>query len=195
MARKLSEYRQNLAKAISELNATRQRDALLSVTDGIALMKPRVNDTGMNAEGVPFTPYSRRILPWFFFGSSYGKDGIKALDFDKDKKVADLKKRQPLGASYADWRQFTGRKSPFKNFSFSNQMFASIRANVIKVNSQSVTVSVFSSIKKFTDIIIPAHNRREKINILQTSDKERQIIFTAFTNRREAILRKYNLLK
>ncbi len=195
MARKLSEYRESLAKAIAELNATRQRDALDVVREGLALTKLRVINTGVNAEGNGFKPYSRRVLPWFFFGSSYGKDGIRSLDFDREKKVEGLKKKFPKGASYFDWRQFTGRVSPFKNFSFSNQMWASIRANIIKVTARSVTLEVVSSIKKFTEVIIPAHNRREGINILQTTDQERKIIYEAFRQRRLAILKKYNILK
>lgn len=192
---RLSEYRRRLAQAIKEMNDTREREAIDVTADGIELVKLRVINTGEKSEGGKFRPYSRNILPWFFFGSSYGKNGTKLPAFNVPNKVAQLKKLKPAGASYYDWRGVTGRVTQFKNFSFTNDMWASIRALLRGKTRASVTVSIRSSIKFYQDTVIPAHNNREKTNILQLSEKERGMVYQAFAVRRFNILRKHGLVK
>lgn len=191
MALKLKDYKSRLAQAINELNQTREREALDVTADGIELVKLRVINTGTNASGSKFKQYSRNILPWFFFGSSFNTPPA----FNVKNKVDQLKKLKPLGASYFDWRGITGRVTAFKNFSFTNDMWASIRSFVKSKSKASVTVEIKSSIRLYTETVIPAHSNREKINILQLSKSEREMVFKAFAERRFNILRKYNLVK
>lgn len=191
MALKLKDYKARLAQAISEMNQTRDREALDVTADGIELVKLRVINTGEKATGGKFKGYSHNILPWFFFGSSY----IHPPAFNVKSKVQQLRKLKPLGASYFDWRAITGRVTTFKNFSFTNDMWASIRALIIAKNTASVTVEVRSSIQLYNDVVIAAHSNREKINILQLSANERAMVYKAFAERRFNILRKYNLVK
>lgn len=191
----LSEFAPAIDAVIREMNDTRERDALLITMDGVALVLNRVTNTGVNAEGAKFSAYSKNPLPLFYFGSSYGKDGVAPLTFDVKKRRAELYKLKGKLASYFDWRALTGRPTDKKNFSFDNQMWASIRAFVKSKTKESVDVEIKSSIAKYNDVIIPRHSKVEGINILQMSGKERELVLRAFANSRLGLLKKHGLIK
>lgn len=180
---------------IKELNDTRERDALFVTMNGIALVTNRVTNTGINAKGTSFSAYSKNPLPLFFFGSSYGKDGVAPLKFDVPKRRKELYKLKGKLASYFDWRALAGRPTDKKDFSFDNQMWASIRAFVKSKTRESVDVEIKSSIAKYNNVIIPRHSNAEGINILQMNDQERELVLRAFANSRLELLRKHGLIK
>lgn len=203
---KLSEFEKNLTLALQELNLNRERDAVLVTRDGIALAKLRVINTGINAEGAAFTDYSTNPLPLFWFGSGYGKNGLKALDFNVDaardrlkKKFQALNKGKPQDqrqfASYKDWRDITGRPTDHKNFSFSGDLWASIREFVIEKTKVSIRVQIKSSVDFYNKTVIPAQEKREGINLIQLAPDERRLVNQAYVERRRAILVKHNILK
>lgn len=196
---KLSDWTRNLTAAILELNATREKDAILVVKEGIALVKLRVINEGVRADGVKFSPYSKNTLPWFYFGSSYGKNGLKLPDFNIQASIEKLKKKakkeKVKGQSYFDWRAILGRPTAFKNFSLTGDMWASIREFVASKSKTEVVVEIKSSIAFHNETIIPAHSNREGINILQTSPDERKLVFAAFRDRRLNVLRRNGVIR
>lgn len=196
---KLSEFAENLVRAIEQLNLNRERDAFLSVREGIALAKLRVTNNGIRADGQKFKGYSKNALPWFYFGSSYGKNGTRKPDFDVDAAVERLKKKMKKAgqdfASYFDFRGIIGRPTAFKNFSLTGDMWASVREEVKAKSKTKVVVEVKSSIQFYNDTVIPAHNNREGINILKTSPDERKLVFKAYRERRLNVLRQNNVIK
>lgn len=75
----------------------------------------RVINTGQNADGGTFTPYSTKPVPAFWYRGRSVNAGGEA------KIRAAEKKRE--GVSYRQFREFNGRQGAPKNFSFTNAMW------------------------------------------------------------------------
>lgn len=202
MALSLSEFQKNLVKALEALNQNRERDSLLSSRDGVALVKLRVINTGVNANGKNFTAYSRNPIPLYWLGSHF----VKAPDFNPDAARERLKKKfaaqnkgkpkdQRTFASYFDWREILGRPTSFKNFSLTGDLWASIREFIKSKTKTSVVVELKSTYDFYNQTVIPAQNNREGISILKLKQDERNLVLKAFRDRRFQILRDNNVIK
>ncbi len=199
---KLSEWTANLIRAIEELNEHRERDAFLSVHEGLALVKLRVPNDGVNANGQKFKGYSKNPLRWWWltnYTESRREHGLRDPDFQIDNVIdrlkKDMKKAGAKFASYYDFRKAAKRPVDRKTFSFTGDMWASIRAFIKGKSKTKIVVEVKSSFPFYNDTVIPAHSNREGINILKTSKAERNLIFRAYRDRRLSILKKNNVLK
>jgi len=84
-------------------------------SDLCASLADRVINSGKNADGQQFSPYSEKKVPAFWY---YGR----SLNAGGEAKVKAAAKRKE-GVSYREFRQFNNRPGAPKNFSFSNEMW------------------------------------------------------------------------
>lgn len=166
-----------LERLQQELDNTRAEEYEVIVRDVVALVKRRVINTGTDADGGQFSPYSTAVVPYWFFR---GKDGVTANDIQK------LKEQKGYFASYRDLREVKGRPINYKNFSFTNKMWTSLDA-FAESESDGVVVIGFTTTNDRVDILNIHHEQSE---ILKLSKEERTLLQTLS---RERINRKFYL--
>ena len=120
----LSYLLRDLATSLLDASA---RDASEAATmDGVALLKNRVQTKGEDADGNPFTAYSTKDVPLFFYKnkSRSGSDtAVKRLEANAAPSKT---------ASYSDWRVANNLRVDIKDFTFTGRMMTNIRI----INSQ-----------------------------------------------------------
>ena len=135
----------------------------IAALDLVQEIADRVIETGQTADGGKFTPYSERpALAFLYFGQSVNAGGEA-----KVRKAA----KEGRAVSYKQFRQYNGRPTDFKNFSFSNQMWRSF--GVVRVYGSGAIATLEIGMKdeeaagKLAD-----NNRREGRNIIAPSPAE-----------------------
>lgn len=83
--------------------------------DLCADISDRVINKGVGADGSPFSPYSTKPVPAFWY---YGK----SVNAGGEAKVR-AKGKKGEGVSYRDFREYNGRQVSKKDFSFTNAMW------------------------------------------------------------------------
>lgn len=116
----------------------------------LSLVRNRIINTGIDANGKPFGKYSTNPLPFFFFQN-------KGLSNGADKKVESLKKAQGKGSytgekgmSYEQWRKANGLQTNFVDLKFTGETLRDI--DVLETEQQGdvfiTTVASKNSVKK-----------------------------------------------
>ena len=83
--------------------------------DLCASIADRVINSGKNADGQQFSPYSEKKVPAFWYTG-------RSLNASGEAKIKAAAKKKE-GVSYREFRQFNNRPGAPKNFSFSNEMW------------------------------------------------------------------------
>lgn len=110
---------QAIAKYQQAINGLKQDIELAleaTALEGWALVQRRLISSGKDSEGQQFKPYSKNVLPWFYF------DDVPVVRKVKDKEKDDY----PDGISYDDWKTLIGRNAGFRNFKLTGTMFSKI---------------------------------------------------------------------
>lgn len=182
----INEYRANIQRAIAEIRATREKETGLIMADELALIKSRVINEGETATGGSFGKYSQAKVPYWFFGSN-----LKNAAFNVKAKQEELRKKVGYFASYEDWRQINNRPVAFKNFSFTNQMWNTIRPQVIASDDVSTTFVFGSDNKDAQDKI--NFQKGQAGDFLAQSESERALISELNRQRVFKILQKHKV--
>jgi len=125
----------------------READALRIANDQVALLKNRIQSSGVSASGNPFADYSEQ---------------------------------------YAEKRKTGGYQIDFVDFTVTGQMWANVRAQVVRSNVFSCTVEIAGANERARNIINGAAGKRG--NILEPTADELQILRDL---NRERILSKF----
>lgn len=134
--------------------------------DLAALVKNRVVQTGINAEGQAFSPYSEREVPaYLYFGRSRSQQG-------ETRVRAKAKKRE--GVSYREFRELNNLNTDKKNFEFTGEMWRGVEVQESRQGRVSVVVITGGS-SAVKDKLRYA-TEQEKINILKPSKEEVRVI-------------------
>lgn len=140
--------------------------AKIAGADLAALIKNRVVQTGINAEGQAFSPYSEKEVPaYLYFGRSRSQQG-------ENKVRAKAKKRE--GVSYREFRNLNNLKTDKKNFEFTGEMWRGVEVQTTKQGQVSVAVIAGNS-QTVKDKLRYA-TEQEKINILKPSKEELRVV-------------------
>lgn len=116
----ITEAVQRFERARAEVKAQLPAIFMLAGLDALAVIKLRVQNTGINEDNQPYSDYSDNPLPAFFhYGRGYGS-GVEEK-VKKKNKENDYK-----GVSYRDVREFAGKPTSFKNFSMTQAMWNDI---------------------------------------------------------------------
>lgn len=146
------------ARILAEL----PEQAKIAGADLAALIKNRVVQTGRNAEGQQFSPYSEKPAPAFlYYGKSRSAQG-------EQRVRAKAKKRE--GISYREFRELNNLNTDKKNFEFTGEMWRGIEVQESKKGQVSVVV-IAGNTQEVRDRL-RYHTEAERINILKPSGEE-----------------------
>lgn len=186
----------NIERAINEIEETRAPEGLRIVSnDGMNLMQKRVIETGTNAAGQKFSSYSDAVVPTWMHGWGVKDYQQSKLGFNAKDKSREMMSQKGYFTSYKDWRNFTGRPTDYKNFSFSNALWESVEVVVTENANGRAVFDVRSTISEYQDTVIPAQSNREGIHIFEFNESEIEWMVELMTRRILRILTKYDLLQ
>lgn len=117
-------YAKKLDRVADELERTQVEEYQKIANDDLALKKQRIISTGKDHEGNSFGRYSKAVVPLSRYSA---REGVTRNDIDR------LEKSVGWFASYEDLRRVKGYVIAFKNFSFTNKMWNTLKAVVKKV--------------------------------------------------------------
>lgn len=140
--------------------------AKIAGADLAALIKNRVVQTGKNAEGQAFSPYSEKEVPAYFY---YGKSRSQQAE---QRVRAKAKKRE--GVSYREFRNLNNLNTDIKNFEFTGEMWRGVEVQETKQGAVSVIV-ISGGSQTVRDKLRYA-TEAERINILKPSKQELSIV-------------------
>lgn len=162
-----------------EIEATRQAMTSIIVHDSVDAVTSRVINTGRNNEGRPFPPYSNKnVSPWAF----YTRPGEKknTTKTDQVKTILDFIKTYGNQTNYSNWRDHHGLPTEYKNFTFTEEMWKSLKVDLVDVGPGKVEWGVTSSDPQNLDVLLKHHEENE---IMLLSEDEIDLIHQANQDR------------
>ena len=140
--------------------------AKIAGADLAALIKNRVVQTGRNAEGQAFSPYSEKQVPaYLYYGKSRSAQG-------ENRVRAKAKKRE--GVSYREFRELNNLNTDKKNFEFTGEMWRGVEVQESRQGQVSVVV-IAGNTQEVRDKLRYA-TEAERINILKPAKEEIKVI-------------------
>lgn len=147
---KLSDWTRNLTQALLEMNASRDRDALLVVKEGIALVKLRVINEGIRADGGKFSAYSK---PY----AKKRKTAGRPINFKNFSFGADM---------WASIREFIKSKSKFEVVVEIRSSIALYNDTVIQAHSNREGINILQTSPDERKLIFEVYRER-RLNVLR----------------------------
>lgn len=140
--------------------------AKIAGADLAALIKNRVVQTGRNAEGQAFSPYSEKQVPAYLY---YGKSRSQQAE---QRVRAKAKERE--GVSYREFRNLNNLNTDVKNFEFTGEMWRGVEVQETRQGQVSVIVLAGGS-QTVRDKLRYA-TEAERINILKPAKEEIKVV-------------------
>jgi hypothetical protein len=160
----LSELQQKIQRVRAILSNEMEREALRVGADIAAVVEDRVVRTGRDYQGRPFSPYSNRPVPAFFFaGRSRNAAGERRVQ-------SAMKKRQ--GVSYRQFRQFNGLNTDKKNFEFTGEMWQGFGVKSVRQTRPGIFEVTIGGKNSRTESLLGYHEAREGVDITEPSQQE-----------------------
>jgi hypothetical protein len=126
------EYNIKLNNVIQAMSSDANGALMVEVaSDALALIRKRVIDSGVDAEGAKYEPYSTR--PFFVPKADMSLDAYNKLAGSKTKRrelkwaTFDGVRMVQIPGGYKEFRELHGRQTGFVDFSFSGRMWANIK--------------------------------------------------------------------
>ena len=128
-----SEWTNRLGILIQILESERAETMLKNVADMLALVQARIINERENVKGGSFGTYSDAVVPfWFYRGKDTRRNNQTAVD--------DLYYRVGYFASYQDWREVNNLTGDQINFSFTGEMWKSMKPIILQDKSGVVVI-------------------------------------------------------
>lgn len=134
MAITLDQLIQKMEKAVSELDSTREANALINSSDALAIVKQRIQMRRVDSNGAKLGQYSTAVVPFWFFRN-------KATLGNSDSRVKELYKRFGYFASYRDWKVVNNQTNPDINLTFTGRMMNSLKVVIAGRSRNRVQVT------------------------------------------------------
>lgn len=161
------EWTQRLGTFIDILEREREQVMINNAANIMALLQQRIINDRVNASGQPFDTYSRAVVPFWYYGSQETRR-------DTANALSDLYEKTGYFASYADWREVNHLIGDNINFSFTGEMWKSMKTVVIDSGKDVISVGwIFDDPEK--DVIFGYHLNRFP-DLLDLSPDERQLL-------------------
>lgn len=126
----IDEYGKFIDSIIDALEQTRGKEAELTGKDLVALVRDRVQNDKVNAEGVPFGQYSEAVVPYWYYK-------------DKESNVSDAAQKllDSVGyfASYADFREVNNLQAGDIDLTFTGKMWKAATVQVDDISEGTAT--------------------------------------------------------
>jgi hypothetical protein len=134
----LNEYNKNIGGVIKDLKAGAHAEVMVKMAmSALTLIKERVQETGTNAKGQKYKPYSTK--PMLANCSSMILSSCNKIAGSKEKRkelkwvTIKGKKLFEIPGGYKQYRELMGRQTAFVDFSVTNNMWNDI--NIISKSS------------------------------------------------------------
>lgn len=150
------------ARILSELPT----QAKIAGADMAALIKNRVVQTGVNADGIPFSPYSDKPVPAYLY---YGKSRSAGAE---QRVRAKAKRREAI--SYKEFRELNNLNTDKKNFEFTGAMWRGVE--VQQTQQGAATVVILAGDSPDVKDKLRYATEAERINILKPSKEEIRVV-------------------
>ena len=137
--------------------------AKIAGADLAALIKNRVVQTGKNAEGQAFSPYSEKQVPAYLY---YGKSRSQQAE---QRVRARAKKRE--GVSYREFRNLNNLNTDVKNFEFTGSMWRGVGVQE-QTKQGAVQVVVIDGDSQEVRNLLQYATDAERISIIKPSKSE-----------------------
>lgn len=188
----LGQFSRALRSAVRELRANRNKDTVKVALGTLALVKRRVIQTGVNANGAKFSDYSEAYVPYWYFGSSYERYNL-STDFSIPQKREEMLDKYGYFGTYTQWREtLGGRPTGYKNFSLTGGLWERMKPVVISRSSDTTTIQYRGSLGIDNDRTEWLSNY-EGINITAPSKGEIETMEKLNTQRFNKILKKHGI--
>lgn len=153
-------------KAKAAILAELPRQIQIAGADLAALVKQRVVQTGINANGVAFSPYSDKAVPAYLYKGRSRSGGA-------DAKIAALAKKGEQ-VSYREFREINGLKTDKKNFEFTGEMWRGVE--IKPEQSGVVSTAVITGGTQDVKDKLRYATEAEKISILKPNAQESAVV-------------------
>ena len=172
----IKDFQKYLQEVIQVLDDTREKEAEITGQDLTALVRDRVQNDKLKADGSPFGTYSQSVVPYWFF-----KD--KGRVSNADKRVLD---KYGYFASYADFRDVNNLFSDEIDLTFTGAMWKSAGVEDVQQN-EGVTTAIISFKGEDNKLKAGYHSDRFG-NILTPNEQEINAAFGGYRERRIELL-------
>lgn len=159
--------------AIARIEREAEAQGIIVGNDIAQQIKKRVIETGEDAKGAAFTPYSDTQLPAFFY---IGKSRTAAAEKRVQTKA---KKKETL--SYSDFRTTNNLNSDKKNFKFTGDMWRNFGVLGSRYENGIVTVEIGGQTPE-AEKKIAVLSWQEGKNIADVADDEKAKALKGFTS-------------
>lgn len=185
MAQSIEQFITSLRATIKDIEDNRVKDVQKIAADSLALVKRRVINKGKQADGSSFGTYSTKVVPfWFYIGKETNRSNQAAVD--------DLYNKFGFFASYRDWRVVNNLQVRFKNFSFTNRMWNSLRPVVEEQKPGRAVITIKARSQKEEDKVKFANAKHG--DILALSKDERDLVTELNNDRIIGYFEKHGLI-
>lgn len=178
----LEEYNKNLDGVISDLQSGAHGEIMVRMAmTALSLLRSRVQETGTNAKGAKYKPYSTKAM---LVGCKSMNASVCNRFFGKENNkkhqwvTVKGKRLAILPGGYKQFRELHGRQTSHVDFSFSNSMWNDI--NVISNNGQHQQGIAVIGAKQDIEKKKLAGNTARRGDILDLSEKEIDMLKTQY---------------
>ncbi len=172
----IADYQKYLDEIIQVLDDTRQKEAEIIGQDLTAVVRDRVQNDKVKADGSAFGQYSQAKVPYWFY-----KD--KGRVSDAEQKVLD---KYGYFASYAEFRDVNNLYSDNIDLTFTGAMWSS--AGVEQVEQQDGTSTAIITFKGEDNKLKAGYHGERFGNILTPNEEEINAAFGGYKERRIELL-------
>lgn len=162
-------------KTINDLNSTPRGEVMNSLgIVALTLIKARVQETGTDAEGKKYKPYSTRPMLANRASMSVGAynkiAGSKKKREELKRATINSHKLFEIPGGYKQYRELHGRQTGFVDFSFSGRMWANISLISNAQDHNNGEAKIGAKNTEINEIL--EGNTKRRGDILDLSDKE-----------------------
>ena len=173
-----SDFAMKIKLMADEMNATREEEAILIGKETVALIRNRVQNEKVDADGSPFGQYSQAKVPqWFFYGKSL------SLGADKELHTGEW------FVSYEEFRYMNNLNTGDINFTFSGDMWKNTGVTEVESSDGSTTVYLGGQTDRAAQIYEWQEPRYGRI--LEPNEEEIEFVNEAHLERINGIIQKY----
>lgn len=131
-------WAEKLEETIEILEKDREEMAMAIVSDILALLKRRIINERVDANGQPFGQYSEAVVPFWYYSD---KESLG----NAPQRADEMKERVGYWASYQDWREQNNLLGENINFSFTGEMWKSVIPVVVSKRGEGITIGIIAS--------------------------------------------------
>lgn len=162
-----------LREVVKALDDTRETEAQTVAKDALALVRDRVQNDKLKADGSSFGTYSGAVVPYWFYSnkpSNISGATQKALD------------KYGYFVSYADWRETNNLQNDQIDLTFTGEMWQSAYVTLGETSEGIATATI--QFEQGENALKAGYHSERFGNILALSEDETEVLILSYKERR-----------